>query len=487
LILSTIFFFLRIDIQGISAFDYAQNRGLYFCRSVFEVYLREKSHHNFNSRPSTTYSFNTNSTIKMNGYDVTPTPPVNGHATFIRRNGRQSLNESTPSTLSMDPFSRTTNYQNSSSMLSSHQTIDDIEEDEKDLNRQRHRLSSSTTTTNNSLIAPPVKPRKSSTTPNSSLINSSKPQQNHRHHHVIMTATFSEDDDDNNGDANSLEGHRSESDFDDDQLLIPERPNSRLSLHNDDYYQQQQQTNSRLRRPHYKQAKQSNKNPTYDDYRFLEEQQQQQQQQQPQLSPNKSKQQIRSTNNKEFPQTSPNRIGSGSGNQSTSTRLKSGSKSSSTESIPTLDLTVAGQKVFRTKQQADTYLTNSLPPANALRPPSGRLKPISSAKSSSSYTDELSQMSTKTLEDVTNNVKQSPSTTKTHLYKKKLAPLTNGNEAISKKYSYRPSIDQPPYIVDDVPSDRSEETTASTSNGGGGGGSRDIKSSSGNDRRSKYH
>ncbi len=455
--------------------------------------MREKSHHNFNSRPSTTHSFNTHSTIKMNGYDVTPTPPVNGHATFIRRNGRQSLNESTPSTLSMDPFSRTTNYQNSSSMLSSHQTIDDIEEDEKDLNRQRHRLSSSTTTTNNnSLIAPPVKPRKSSTTPNSSLINSSKPQQNHRHHHVIMTATFSEDDDDdnnNNGDANSLEGHRSESDFDDDQLLIPERPNSRLSLHNDDYYQQQQQTNSRLRRPHYKQAKQSNKNPTYDDYRFLEEQQQQQQQQQqPQLSPNKSKQQIRSTNNKEFPQTSPNRIGSGSGNQSTSTRLKSGSKSSSTESIPTLDLTVAGQKVFRTKQQADTYLTNSLPPANALRPPSGRLKPISSAKSSSSYTDELSQMSTKTLEDVTNNVKQSPSTTKTHLYKKKLAPLTNGNEAISKKYSYRPSIDQPPYIVDDVPSDRSEETTASTSNGGGGGGgSRDIKSSSGNDRRSKYH
>jgi hypothetical protein len=322
------------------------------------------------------------------------------------------------------------------------------------------------------MIAPPVKPRKSSTTPNSPLINTSKPKQNH-HHHVIMNATYSEGDDDNDDDANSLQGHRSESDYEDDQLLRLERPNSRLSVHNNDD-QFQQQSNSRLRRPHYKQSKQSNKNPTYDDLRSLEEQQS--------SSPNKSKQQTRSTNNKEFPQPSSNRVGSGSGNQSASARLKSGSKSSSTESIPTLDLTVAGQKVFRTKQQADSYITNSLPLPSTMRPPSGRLKPISSAKSSSSYIEEISN---KTLEDVTNNVKQS-SPTKTHLYKKKLMPLSNGNDVLNKKYSYRSTIDPPPYVVDDLPSDRSEDTTASTSNGGGGS-SRDIKSSSGNDRRSKYH
>jgi hypothetical protein len=297
-----------------------------------------------------------------------------------------------------------------------------------------------------------------------------------------MNTTHSEDDDDDD-EANSLKGHGSESDFDDDQLLLPERPDSRLSIHDsDDRFQQQ--SNNRLRRPHYKQAKQSKKNPTYDDFRFLDEQQQPQP---PQISPSKPKQQIRSTTNKEFPQPSSNRVGSGSGNQSASNRLKSGSKSSSIESIPTLDLTVAGQKVFRTKQQADTYLSNSIPPANTMRPPSGRLKPISSAKSTSSYTDELSTMSSKTLEDVTNNVKQSPpssSTTKTHLYKKKLAPLANGNDAMSKKYSYRPSIDQQQYIVDDVPSDRSEETSTATSNGGG---NREFKPSNGNDKRSKYH
>jgi hypothetical protein len=409
----------------------------------------------------------------MNGYDVTPTPPVNGHATFIRRNGRQSFNESLPianhasSILSIEQFSRTTNYPNSSSILSNRQ--DDDENDEKDSNRQRYR--SPSLTTNNSLIAPPVKPRKSSTTPNNALVNSSKP-----HHHVVMTATYSEDDDDDD-EVNSLQGHGSESDFD-DQFPRHERPSSRLSLHNTDEHFQQQ-SNNKLHRPHYTQAKQSNRNPTYDDYRFLDEQQQ--------LSspPNKSKQQIRSTINKELPQSSSNRIGSGSGNQSASNRLKSSSKSSSTESIPTLDLTVAGQKVFRTKQQADTYLTNSLPSTNSMRPPSGRLKPISSAKSTSSYTDDLSSISTKTLEDVTNNVKQSPSlSTKTHLYKKKLAPLINGNDAIGKKYSYRPSIDQQQYIVDDVPSDRSEETSPGTSNGGG---NREIKSSSGSDKRSKYH
>jgi hypothetical protein len=414
----------------------------------------------------------------MNGYDVAPTPPVNGQAAFIRRNGRHSLNESSP-ILSIEQLSRTTNYPNSSSVILNQQNNDDDKDDEKDSNRQHYRSSSSTT--NNSLIGPPVKPRKSSTTPNSLLINSSKPQQNH-HHHIPMTANYSEDDDDDD-EANSLEGHGSESDFDDDQFLRLERPNSRLSLHNnDDHFQQQ--SNNKLHRPHYKLGKQSNRNPTYDDYRFLDEQQQQQQQQL--SSPNKSKQQTRSIVNKEFSQPSSNRVGSGSGNQSTTNRLKSSSKSSSTESIPTLDLTVAGQKVFRTKQQADTYLSNSLPPGNAMRPPSGRLKPISSAKSTSSYTDELSSISTKTLEDVTNNVKQSPtSSTKTYLYKKKLAPLVNGNDSMNKKYSYRPPIDQQQQcVVDDVPSDRSEETSIGTNNAGG---SREIKPSSGSDKRSKYH
>jgi hypothetical protein len=124
-----------------------------------------------------------------------------------------------------------------------------------------------------------------------------------------------------------------------------------------------------------------------------------------------------------------------------------------------------------------------------MRPPSGRLKPINSAKSTSSYTDEFSSMSSKTLEDVTNNVKRisSPSSpTKTHLFKKKLAPLTNSNDILNKKVSHRSSIEQQPYFIDDVPSDRSEETSGGTSAGGGGGG-QDIRSSSGGDKRSKYH
>jgi hypothetical protein len=445
------------DIQGISSFDYAQNRGLYFCRSVFEVYLREKNNH---SRPSTTRSFNNNSTIKKNGYDVTPTPPVNGHATFIRRNGRRSLNESLPtgnhssSVLSVGQFSRTTNLTR----------LNDDDDDDEDFNRQRYRPPSSSTT-NTSLPAPPIKPRKSSTTPNSSIVNVSKPQQNN--HHNNGNAIHSEDEDE----ANSLQGHGSESDGDDDQFFQHERPDSRLSLRNGDD-QSQQQSNVVLRRPHYKPTKQSNRNSLHDDYRHLDEQQS--------SSSNKSKPpNTRITINKEFLQPSSNRIGSGNGNQSTTNRLKSGSKSSSTESIPTLDLTVAGQKVFRPKQQSEISLSNSLPSTNTMRPPSGRLKPISSAKSSSSYTDELSSISTKTLEDVTNNVKQS-SPTKIHLYKKKLAPLANGNDATNKKYSYRPLIDQQQYIVDDVPSDRSEETTT-------GGGNRDIKSSNGSDKRSKYH
>ncbi len=386
---------------------------------------------------------------------MTPTPPVNGHATFIRRNGRRSLNESLPtgnnssSVLSIDHFSRTNN--------SKRKDDNDDDDDDEDFNRQKYRPPSSSTT-NASFPAPPIKPRKSSSTPNSSIVNLSKPQQNN--HYNNINSNHSDDDDEDDG--NSLRGHGSDSDVDEDQLLQHERPNSRLSLRNGDD-RSQQQSNGALLRPHHKQAKQSNRNPTYDDYRYLDEQPSP-------SSPNKPKQQnVRSLTNKDFPQPSSNRIGSGNGPQSSTNRLKSGSKSSSTESIPTLDLTVAGQKVFRTKHQSEISLTNSLPYGNTVRPPSGRLKPLNSAKSSSSYTDELSS---KTLEDVTNNVKQS-SPTKTHLYKKKLAPLINGNDAINKKYSYRPLIDQQQLIVDDVPSDKSEETST-------GGGNR-------SDKRSKYH
>ena len=284
---------------------------------------------------------------------------------------------------------------------------------------------------------------------------------NVNHHHPPPPVVYPEDDED----ANSLDGHGGNSDFEDDEFFQQERPNSRLSVHNNnnDFH-----SNHKLRRPHYKQTKQSNKTSTYDDYRFLDEQQQQQQHPQQSLSsPNKSKQSTRSTH-KEFPQPTFNRIGSSNPNQSATNRLKSGSKSSSTESIPTLDLTVAGQKVFRKhpQQQIDVYL----PPTNSMRPPSGRLKPLNSAKSSSSYTDDLSPTSSKTLEDVTNNVKQihsaasSATTTKTHLYKKKLAPLSNGSDMFTKKPAYRSSIDQPSYLIDDLPSDKSEETSTSVTN-----------------------
>ena len=66
-------------------------------------------------------------------------------------------------------------------------------------------------------------------------MNTSKPQQNrhHHHHHVVITSAHS-DDDDEDDERNSLEGHGGESDFDDDQLPRPERPNSRLSLRNND-------------------------------------------------------------------------------------------------------------------------------------------------------------------------------------------------------------------------------------------------------------
>ncbi|CAF1449584.1 unnamed protein product [Adineta ricciae] len=436
------------DIQGISSFDYAQNRGLYFCRSVFEVYLREK---NSQSRSSTMQSFVTNNTMKSNGHDIAPTPPVNGHAAFIRRNGRRSLNESMPmhnsgsQSLSNEQFVQSMNF----STLRMNDDDDNNHHDET--NQQRLRSLSSTT--NASSLAPPIKPRKSTTTPNSSVVNMSKPQVNH---------VYSEDDDDDDDEGNSLEGHNSE---DEHSFRQYERPNSRLSLrHNDD------RSNGTTRRPVYKPGKQSNKDFAHDDYRAFDDQIQS-------AFTNVSKQSARSPNNKDFLQPSVNRIGSSNGNQSLTNRLKSGSKSSSVESIPTLDLTVAGQKVFRKKQQppGETYFSASLSSTNSTRPPSGRLKPIHSAKSSSSYTDEYStSLSTKTLEDVTNNTKQSP--TKSHLYKKKLAPLTNGIDGMNKKYSYRPVPEQFQY-VDDISSDKSEETSA--------GGDHDMKSLNNNDKRSK--
>ncbi|CAF0842149.1 unnamed protein product [Adineta steineri] len=486
------------DIHGISAFDYAQNRGLYFCRSVFEVYLRDKYPNNFDSQSLTTRNFSSSSHMKTNELDVAPTPPVNGHAKFIRHNNRRSLTEALPQpprsspTLSTEPSYRTTNHPNNSNIVSNRPDEND-DEDNIEMNRQRFRPPSSVASS--SAMAPPIKPRKSSTTPNSSFINTSKSQRKHdRRHHVVITAAHSDGDE-----PNGFEDYAGHSDFEDDdgRPTSPRfsRPSSRLSSRIGDdrllqQQQHQQQSNVNSHRPH-KQAKHTSRHSIYDDYRFLEEQQQQQQHQP--LSSARSKQRNRSANNKEFPYPSSSRLGSGGGgNQSATNRLKSGSKSSSNESIPTLDLTVAGQKLFRTKQQADTYLSNPSLPPNNMRPPSGRLKPISSAKSTSSYTDELSSISPKTLEDVTNNMKQTsilPS--KTHLYKKKLAPLNNSNDMMNKKNSHRSSIEQQSYIIDDVPSDRSEETSGGTSTGGGGSGGgtggRDIRSSSGSDKRSKHY
>ena len=487
-----------LDIQGISASDYAQNRGLYFCRSVFEVYMRDKRSNSFDDGLSTTRSLNnTNRTVKINGFDLTPTPPVNGHAKFVRHNNRRSLTSSLPQqtqsspSLSIEPIPHVTGYTNSSSNLSYRSDRNENENDvDEELNRQRYRPPSSTASTGNSSVnAPPVRPRKSTTTPTNLLINSSKQQQNHRRHrrHHVMVATAHSDGDDDE-EQNSLDGHGGQSDFDDaDPSLRSERPDSRLGIRSTDDRIQPQQSNVNLRRPQHKQAKPVNRHSMYDDFHFLDEQLQQQQS----TSPMKPKHHNRPTTHKEFPRPSSNRVGSGSGNQSATNRLKSGSKSISTESIPVLDLTVAGQKVFRTRQHSDSPLSNSLPPSNAMRPPSGRLKPISSAKSTSSYTDDFSSVSSKTLEDVTNNVKQisSPSLPqRTHLYKKKLAPLNNSNDLMNKKFSYRSNIEQQGYIIDDVPSDRSEETSGGTSGGGGaGGGGHDIRSSSGSDKRSKYH
>lgn len=491
------YFYFYLDIHGISAFDYAQNRGLYFCRSVFEVYLRDKRSNGFDDQLSTTRSLNNNSSLKVNGSDVTPAPPVDGRAKFVRHKNRRSLTESIPHpnrsspSASMEMFSRTTNHGNSSSVISNRLENDDDDDDDNndEINRQRYRPPSSTASV--SVTGPPVKPRKSSTTPNSSIINTARPTKYYRNHTITSLSHSDGDEDD---EPNSLEGHGGQSDLDDDdQSPRLSRPDSRLSIRNSDVRMQQlhqQQSNTNFRRPRYKLTKHGNRHSMYDDYRFLDEQQQQQQHSQPQqslTSSARSKQQNRSAVNREFPHPSSNRVGSGSGNQSATNRLKSGSKSSSNESIPALDLTVAGQKVFRTRQQADLYLSSSLPPSNSMRPPSGRLKPISSAKSTSSYNDDLSSLSAKALEDVTNNIRQSSSLPpKTHLYKKKLAPLNNSNEIMNKRNSYRSSIDQQSYVVEDAPSDRSEDTSGGPSTGGERGG-RDIISSSGGDKRSKYH
>jgi hypothetical protein len=481
-----------LDIQGVSAFDYAQNRGLYFCRSVFEVYLRDKNPQSYDGQSLTARTVHTsNSILKSNGSDVAPTPPVNGRAKFIRHNNRRALTESLPPPtrsspiLSVEPLSHTTGNHPTSLPVTVHRSDEDEDDDAHEANRQRHRPPSSTAS--NSMVAPPVKPRKSSTTPNSSLVNTSRPQQNHRHHHVVITSAHSDDDE-----PNSLDGYAGHSDFDDEnegeQSQSPRfsRPSSRLSSrHSDDrlqlqLQQQQQQSNAMLRRPHYKQSKQANRQSIYDDYRFLEEQQQQQQQA---SASARARRRNRSASTKEFPQPSSNRLGSGNGNQPTTSRLKSGSRLGSNESIPSLDLTVAGQKVFRNKQQTDAYPVNASLPPSGIRPPSGRLKPISSAKSTSSYNDDLSPMSPRALEDVTNNVKpNSALPTKTHLYKKRLAPLTNSNDSTNKKHAHRLPMDQQAYAIDDVPSDRSEETSGGTSAGG-----RDIRSSSGSDKRSKHH
>ena len=452
------------------------------------------------SRPSTVRSSETNPAVKQrNGHQVTPTPPMKGHAKFIRRNGVRTLNgplsaaeaASTPAThrssptLSIDHFARTINYPQSTSSLSDRHH--DLENDsERESTRVVHHRppSSSTSVT---FAAPPVKPRKSSTASLGSLV---RPHSDD--HHRDNRPIYYPDDDE---EPNSLEGHGGQSDSDNDDVLRPERPDSRLSLRHDDderfhHHQQQQQqqqtSNARLHRPHHRQGKQTNRNSMYDDYRFLDEQQP------PALpSSGRSKQTMRSAINKELPQPILNRAGSGGSlNQATvaAHRLKSSSKSSSTESIPTLDLTVAGQKLFRTKHQtSDGFLSNSLPMSNGMRPPTGRLKPIGSAKSSSSYTDELPSLSTKTLEDVTNNGKaSSPSSSspnKAHLYKKKLAPIVNGNDLLNKKHSSRPMLDHQQSHVDDVRSDRSEETSTGTSNGG----ERDSKLFTNSDQRSKHH
>lgn len=434
---------------------------------------------------------NNDNKILTNGNEVTPTPPINGHARFIRSYNRRSLTDSLPNpnspTDANDNGPRTVNYSDTVQMRRKEKKRVEDDQDE-DINTSRKSARPPSSIASSSAVPPPIKPRKSSTTPTGSFGQLSKLQKSHHRHHYQnhdgITSVNSEDDDD---DPNSLEGHGGHSDLEDNQSSRHERPNSRLSIrHIDDQYSPTATVN--LRRPHHKTSKHANRHSMYDDYRVLDEQQRQP------TSPLRSKHSNRSATVRDFPNPSTNRVGSGSGNQSATVRLKSSSKSSSSDLTPTLDLTVAGQKVFPVKQQLDFHMANSMPLPTTARPPSGRLKPISSAKSSSSFIDDLSTTSSKTLEDVTNNSKQlSPTPTRTHLYKKKLAPLNINNELLNKKNSYRSTIESPSYIVDDGQSDRSEETSSNNNvaeengHGNGAGSGRDYRSANGSEKRSKYH
>jgi hypothetical protein len=505
-------FLACLDSQGISSFDYAQNRGLYFCRSVFEVYLRDKRNESVNSQPLTSFAVNNpDSTLLNNGAGIRPMPPSNGQAKFVRSNGRRSLTDSSPqpyllsSTLSLDSVSR--GQQPSNSSANRHQKIrsndhadeyheqhdanNDNETNESKRNGRYRPMSSSTT--NSSTRAPPIKPRKNSTTPTGLLENASKlPQRRqHPHSYVSMQAERnkhkSDDDDDDDDGANSLDGHGDGSDLDENQSMRQERPNSRLSVHhsNDPV---PVSFSAHLRRPQYKTSRQANRHSMYDDYQYLDEQQHAS----GSTLTTKSKQHARSVSTKELGNLAGNRISSGNGSQLINDRLKSSSKSNSNESIPALDLTVAGQKLFRTKQRADGSLSFSQPTANIVRPPSGRLKPISSAKSTSSYSEELSSTSTRTLDDVTNNGKLvALPQPKTQLYKKKLVPLINSNENVNRKGSVRSTIVSASSMIDDAAlSDRSEDNNSGSSNVGDSGRTttgREFRSSTGSDKRSRYH
>ncbi|CAF0736386.1 unnamed protein product [Didymodactylos carnosus] len=497
------------DVHGISSLDYALNRGLYFCRSVFEVYLRDKrglmNNSPRDSRPSTTRSFGNEASHDMFS-NVAPSPPINGHANFIRRPTRattDSVSFSQTSSLSRPPLpngkksgdlAMTYPSVTSFSRDGQHQNHDD--ENDHPLIKQR-RIPSARSTDSSIQPPPPVKPRKSSTP--TSLNDGKHQQQQKPNYRKYKDDTVHSDDD-----ADSLQGQGGNSDeflsdYDDandkrgrrkilvkkphqngrsdyikkqqtnDELRFQngnddgfdsqdeyERPTSRLSVRISDEKPITSPTfNGVIRRNKQSNINNNNSNnrhSMYDDYRFLDEPVPQQQIRVLSPQPLKSSP---SKQRKEFPTPVSNRIGSG-GNQSNSgtshlqhiasatNRLKSGSKSSSTESIPTLDLTVAGQKVFRTKNNNEQYLGNSLPSTNALRPPSGRLKPLNTQSNDKRTNSNYNFDDTPhTLDDVTNNTSpakyvHSPtnsahsSSTKTHLYKKKLTPL-NGD--IIKKYS----------------------------------------------------
>ncbi|CAF1405038.1 unnamed protein product, partial [Didymodactylos carnosus] len=491
------------DIHGISSLDYALNRGLYFCRSVFEVYLRDKRGlmSPRDSRPSTTRSFG-NETSRDTFVNVAPSPPINGHANFIRRSSRTSKDSLS---FSQTSFTRPPlpNAKKSTDLSSTYPSVTSFNRDEQQQDyhdekdyptTKQQRITSARSTDSSIQPPPPVKPRKGSTPTSINFVKEQQQQTHSRKHKDVIV--HSDDDPD------SLEGQGRNSDellsdYDDSnnkkdrrKMLVKkshqngrsnyikrqqmndeqrfqngkddgfdsqgehERPTSRLSVRNGDekiiisptfnsVTRRNKQSN--LNSNNNNNNNSNNRHSMYDDYRFLDESVIQQQSrvlspQQLKTSPSKQR--------KEFPAPVSNRIGSG-GNQaiggslylqhltSATNRLKSGSKSSSTESIPTLDLTVAGQKVFRTKNNTEQYLSNSLPSTNTLRPPSGRLKPLNTQTNDKRINSKYNiDDSPRTLEDVTNNTSSakyvhSPtnsahsSSSKSHLYKKKLAPLNS--------------------------------------------------------------